>query len=489
VAAIGWFGAPNYTLARLVLQRGVGLIYLIAFVVTAAQFRPLVGEHGLEPISRVLRSVPFRRSPSLFYLRYSDRLLMAVSGVGIVLSGAVVIGLVGHTPLWACLLVWALLWILYLSIVNVGQTFYGFGWETLLLEAGFLAIFLGSRDTAPPALVLWLFRWLVFRVEFGAGLIKLRGDPCWRDLTCLYYHHQTQPLPNPLSWHFHHLPKPLHRVEVLANHVAQLIVPFGLFAPQPIAGGAAAVIILTQCWLVLSGNFAWLNAITIVIAASALPNGLLGHLRPEPAAATATPYWWVGAVVAVTAVVLVESYRPVHNLLSRRQVMNTSFNSLRLVNTYGAFGHITKTRVELIIEGTDDESITDDTEWLPYEFKAKPGKPSRRPPQIAPYHLRLDWLMWFAAMSSPQAHAWIIELVAKLLENDRLTVRLLRHNPFPQAPPTYVRIMAYRYEFTSRQERRDTGNWWARSLIGPYLGPMSLRRPSMGERATGWFAH
>ena len=166
--------------------------------------------------------------------------------------------------------VWLVLWALYLSVVNVGQTFYGFGWETLLLEAGFLAVFLGPAAQAPPTLVLWLYRWLLFRVEFGAGLIKLRGDRCWRDLTCLDYHHETQPLPGPLSWFFHHLPARLHRVEVLANHATQLVVPFGLFAPQPVAGAAALVIVVTQAWLLVSGNFSWLNLITIVLATSAL---------------------------------------------------------------------------------------------------------------------------------------------------------------------------------------------------------------------------
>ena len=168
---------------------------------------------------------------------------------------------------------------------------YGFGWESLLLEAGFLAIFLGNDDTAPPVLVLWLVRWLLFRVEFGAGLIKLRGDPCWRDLTCLYYHHETQPMPGPLSWFFHHLPKPLHRVEVAGNHFAQLVVPFALFAPQPVASVAAAIVIVTQLWLVLSGNFAWLNWITIILAFSAIdhPSACSGAARCPSRRLTAQP--------------------------------------------------------------------------------------------------------------------------------------------------------------------------------------------------------
>ncbi|MFD0384820.1 lipase maturation factor family protein [Streptomyces stramineus] len=216
-------------------------------------------------------------------------------------------GAADAVPLWASVVLWAALWVMYLSIVNVGQTWYGFGWESLLLEAGFLAVFLGNARTDPPVLVLWLMRWLLFRVEFGAGLIKMRGDTCWRDLTCLYYHHETQPMPGPLSRLFHRLPRPVHRVEVAANHVAQLVVPVLLFTPQPVASVAAAVVICTQLWLVASGNFAWLNWLTIVLAFSAVDGaaaaGVLGlPAYPPPAAppragsrsssSPRRPWWW-----------------------------------------------------------------------------------------------------------------------------------------------------------------------------------------------------
>src|SRR5262249_50086629 len=174
--------------------------------------------------------------PSLFHLRYSDRLLTIVAWSGVVLAAALVAGLPQAGPVWAPMLAWLVLWALYLSIFNVGQGFYGFGWGSLLVAGGFLAIFLGPASVAPPTAIIWLIRWLLFRVELGAGLIKLRGDPCWRDLTCLYYHHETQPMPNPLSWYFHHLPKPLHRLEVAGNHVAQLVAPLRPVAPQPVAG-------------------------------------------------------------------------------------------------------------------------------------------------------------------------------------------------------------------------------------------------------------
>jgi lipase maturation factor len=394
----------------------------------------------------------------------------------VALAAAALAGLPELGPAWVSMLAWFVLWALYLSIVNVGQTFYGFGWETLLLEAGFLAVFLGPAGTAPPTLVLWLFRWLLFRVEFGAGLIKLRGDRCWRDLTCLDHHHQTQPLPGPLSWWFHHLPRPLHKLEVLANHATQLVVPFGLFAPQPVARVAGLAIVVTQAWLVASGNFSWLNLITIVLAAASLDDTLLGAVLPvDPPATLATPAGWQqAAVVALTLLVGVLSVRPARNLVARRQLMNASFDPLRLVNTYGAFGAITKVRHEVVLEGTDDPAPGPATVWKEYRFKAKPGDPRRRPPQVAPYHLRLDWLLWFAAMSPPSAHPWMVGLITRLLEHDRPTLKLLGPNPFPDRPPRLVRARLYRYRFTTPAERRQTGAWWVRDLVGEYLPPLRL---------------
>ena len=474
---MGWFSAPGYWLSRLVFERALAVLYFMAFLSARNQFRVLIGERGLLPVARLVAAVPFRRSPSIFHWRYSDRDFAAVAWIGMVASAAILFGLVDRAPLWGAMLVWALMWVLYLSIVNVGQLWYSFGWESLLLETGFLAVFLGPSRSAPPTVVLWLLRWLLFRLEFGAGLIKIRGDPCWRDLSCLYYHHETQPLPNPLSWYFHHLPKPLHKLEAVANHLAQLLVPFTLFTPQPVAGVGAAVIIVTQSWLMLSGNFSWLNAITITLAISALGDSALRHLpHPAPPHHLAGPgIGYEVAVLCLLALVAVLSWWPARNLVSRRQIMNFSFNRWHLVNTYGAFGSITRARHEIVLEGTGDEELTDATVWREYEFKGKPGDPMRRPPQVAPYHLRLDWLMWFAALSPSYAESWFIAFVGKLLDNDRATLKLLRHNPFPHLPPTFVRARLYRYQFTDPREHRRTGAWWTRSLIGDFLPPVTSR--------------
>jgi hypothetical protein len=466
---VDWFTAPDYWLSRLVLQRALAAVYLFAFLTAALQFRALLGERGMLPIPRFVARVSFARAPSLFHAHYSDRFFAACAWAGCAVSVALLAGADSELPLWAGILLWLVPWALYLSIVNVGQTWYAFGWESLLLETGFLAAFLGNDEVAPPVVVLFLLRWILFRVEFGAGLIKLRGDACWRKLTCLDYHHETQPMPGPLSWFFHHLPKPLHRVEVAANHVTQLVVPFLLFAPQPIASAAAALMIVTQLWLVLSGNFSWLNWITVVLAVSAL------RLPGAAPSVTSAPLWYEVVVLAVAALLLFLSYRPVLNMISRRQVMNRSFDPLHLVNTYGAFGSVSRVRYEVVVEGTLDDTPREDSDWREYEFRGKPGAPRHWPRQFAPYHLRLDWLMWFAALSPAYAGEWFGGLVERLLENDRDTLRLLRRSPFPpDTPPRHVRARLFRYRYTTWRELRETGACWERTYVREYLPPTRL---------------
>jgi len=475
---MSWFAAPDYWFARLVFERGLAAIYLIAFTAAGLQFRGLLGANGLLPIPRYLRHVSFWKKPGLFHLRYSDWFFAAVAWSGAALGAAMTGGLGDAIPLWGAMLAWLTLWALYLSIVNVGQVWYSFGWESLLLEAGFLAVFLGNSRTAPPVLLVWLLRWLLLRLEFGAGLIKLRGDRCWRDLTCLRYHHETQPMPGPLSWFFHHLPGPLHRAEVLGNHVAQLAAPVVLFAPQPAATVAAVIMVITQLWLVASGNFAWLNWLAIVIGCSVIDTSLAGGLLPTPPRLAPAPPWYEALVIAYAAAVVALSYRPARNLLSRRQLMNASFDPFHLVNTYGAFGSISRQRYELVIEGTADPAPGAQARWLEYEFVGKPGDPRRRPPLVAPYHLRLDWLMWFAALSPAYAEPWLPRLLYGLLDGDPDVLSLLRTNPFPDQPPASVRVCRYHYRFTTWRQLRQTGAWWERTPAGMFQEPVTLRGPA-----------
>src|SRR5262252_4754763 len=225
----------NYWLTRFVLQRSLALVYLIAFIAVVHQFKPLLGEHGLLPVPLFIEQAPFAESPSIFDWFPKDFAFDLFGWIGITLALFALSGFSEKFGNLASAGTWSALWVIYLSYVNVGQNFYGFGWETMLLEAGFLAIFMGDEKTSPSLITIFLVRWMLFRTMFGAGLIKLRGDLCWRDWTCLYYHYETQPMPNPLSWYFHWLPQPVHQFGVGFNHFAELAVPFAYFAAPPFA--------------------------------------------------------------------------------------------------------------------------------------------------------------------------------------------------------------------------------------------------------------
>ncbi|WP_419804595.1 lipase maturation factor family protein [Terriglobus sp.] len=355
----------------------------------------------------------------------------------------------------------------------------------MLLEAGFFTAFLGPRHMEPSVIPVLILRWMLFRTELGAGLIKLRGDAVWRDFTALYYHYETQPLPNPLSWYFHRLPKPSHRFGVIFSHFMQVIVPFGLFGPQPVAAIAAALCTSQQIWLIISGNYSWLNWLTALLGVAGFSDELLTHALPlHLAFATPIPLAWHIVLYTLAAATIALSVQPVLNLISPFQKMNYSYNRYHLVNSYGAFGTVGKERFEIVLEGTRDAMITPATEWHEYGFKAKPGNVKRTPPQIAPYHLRLDWMIWFLPFSVqvtprgihvPGHDLWFIRFVQKLLRSDAAILNLMGHNPFTNEPPTHVRALYYRYRYTDPATKRATGAWWTRELLGMYLPPVSLK--------------
>jgi lipase maturation factor len=265
---------------------------------------------------------------------------------------------------------------------------------------------------------------------------------------------------------------------VLFNHLVEVAAPFFYFLPQPASAIAGILVVLFQGALLVSGNFSWLSMLTLILAFSTFDDALLGRFLPfhSPPLAPQAQFNQ-GVIWGVALLVALLSVKPVRNLFSRNQIMNTNYNPYHLVNTYGAFGSITRERYEIVLEGTDETVITAATHWKEYGFRGKPGDPCGMPPQIAPYHLRLDWLMWFAAMPSPYYDPWFIRLLAKLLEGDAPTLSLLRTNPFPDAPPVHVRALHYRYRFTTPEERKRTGCWWQRELAGIYFPPISLKDP------------
>jgi lipase maturation factor len=479
-------GGNNYRLTRFVILRLLGFVYAIAFLIAANQLVPLIGEHGLTPANHFLERIQAQlgstsagmlRLPTLFWVGISDNELSIFAWTGLALSLVVLAG-------YANAIILTVLWAMYMSIVHVGQIWYGYGWEIQLLETGFLSIFLCPLldprpfpKRPPPLLVIWLFRWLGFRIMLGAGLIKLRGDPCWRDLTCLFYHYETQPIPSPLSRYLHFAPQWFHKVEAVWNHFIELIVPWFSFGPRHARHVAGVLLVSFQVFLIISGNLSFLNYVTIIPFLACFDDTSLRRILPkalvrraERAAQQSEPSRAQNYLaVALSILVAYLSIAPVTNLVSGRQLMNYSYDPLDLVNTYGAFGTVGRERDEIIFEGTDDAFITGDTQWKEYEFKAKPGDPNRRPPFVAPYQPRIDWQIWFAAMASPAEYPWTLHFVWKLLHNDRGTLSLIAHNPFPNAPPHFIRARLYRYRFAPLGDPA----WWRREPIAEWLPALS----------------
>lgn len=509
--------APGYWLTRFVILRLLGLVYLTAFLVAANQIVPLVGHRGLTPADVSLERMEqqsggnwaaFRESPTVFHWDCSDNFLQAMAWTGVVLSALVLCGF-ANVPLML------VLWALYMSFVHIGEIWYGYGWEMQLLETGFLGMLLCPlldprpfARRAPPVVVLWLYRWLIFRIMVGAFLIKWRNDECWRDLTALCYHYETQPVPNPLSRFLHFAPVWFQKFGVLWNHFIEIVVPWFAFWPRIGRHIAGVLLVSFQVILIMSGNLSFLNWLTIIPCLACFDDSFWRRVLPgfltrqaeraaeeEMAKRTASRLHRGGhcahtaVTVAFAGLVAWLSIPVVENLFSKDQQMNASLGTLsqlHLVNTYGAFGDVGRERPELIFQGTDDVLPDEAAAWREYEFKVKPGDVMRRPAIITPYHHRLDWQVWFAAMDSPGCRERFAAFVWHLLRNDPATLGLIAKNPFPDKPPRYIRVLRHRYKFAP--PGNPDGAWWTRERMDVWLPPISLSNRSVGGflELQGW---
>ena len=486
---------PTYWLTRFMILRLLGIVYAVAFLVAINQLVPLIGSNGLLPLGNYLNQVSaasgsvgagFMRLPSVFWLWHSDTALLTVAWAGFVLSLVVVAGY-ANAPILG------VLWFLYMSIVHAGQDWYGYGWEIQLTETGFLAIFLCPfldmrpfPKRAPSTVIIVLFRWLVFRMMLGSGLIKLRGDKIWKNGTALYYHFETQPIPGPFSRWFHFLPRVVLKMGVWFNWLAEMVAPWFIFWPRICRHIAGIILVLLQIILIFSGNLSFLNWLTIIPALACFDDGFWAKLLPsrlvrkaDTAAANAPEesVTRLMAVWVVAALVAILSIQPVINMLSTAQVMNTSFDPFDLVNTYGAFGTVGQERLNVVFEGTMDDTTNNKAVWKEYDYKYLPTKLDKMPPQIAPYQPHLDWQMWFAAMSTADQYPWTYNLVWKLLHNDPGAVGLFAGNPFPNQPPRYIRAVLYRYHFA--KPGNPQGLYWTRERIGDWIPAVSVNDPAL----------
>jgi hypothetical protein len=399
-------------------------------------------------------------------------------GGGIVLSALLILDIAPGPAL-------AALWASYLSLTVIGQIFMGYQWDALLLETGFLAIFFAPLQLRPrwprrePSRVtLWLLRWLLFRLMFSSGLVKLAsGDPTWASFTALTSHYETQPLPTPLAWYAHQLPFWFQQLSALGVLVIELLVPFLIFVPLRRARlAAAAALVFLQALIALTGNYTFFNLLAVTLCVLLLDDAFLRRFVPERILARfprhpIRPRYRLWFVVPLAAAILTPSLTLLAAQLGvpLRSLPGPAVDTLRLalpfhlVGAYGLFANMTTSRPEIVVEGSDDGQ-----NWRAYEFRYKPGDLSRPPPWVAPHQPRLDWQMWFAALGSYEQNLWFGRFLARLLEGSPEVLALLERNPFPDSPPQFVRAILYDYHFTDYAQRSADGRWWRRRELRPY---------------------
>ncbi len=494
----------THQLVRWVFLRGLGLIYLAAFVSLWVQIVGLVGTRGVLPARPTLEALRQQATvekvglnlyhvvPTLCWFGASDNTLRFQCAAGSLLAVLVIIG-IAPAP---CLF---LLWAIYLSLATVCREFLSFQWDYLLLEVGWLSVFLAplqllprSSGAAPPSkIILWLLRWLLFRLMFESGWVKLlSNDVSWHALTALNFHYETQPLPTWIGWYAHQLPAWVQKTSTVIMFAIELVIPFLIFTPRRPRQFGSMVLIAFQAAIFLTGNYCFFNLLTIALCLLLFDDVAFRKLVPakwrlgSPVVAQGPKmlHWPRQVTVPLLCLTVVISMMQFSGIFRMRAPWPRTLVEVyewiapfRSLNTYGLFAVMTTNRPEIIVEGSMDGQT-----WLAYEFKYKPGDVNRRPAFVAPHQPRLDWQMWFAALSRYEQNPWLLNFCARLLEGSPEVLALLQRNPFPHRPPRYIRAVVYDYHFTSFTTRQKTGAWWRREFKGLYMPVVSLRG---GEQA------
>ena len=470
---------PRFDLVSWLFLRAIGLIYLAAFVSFGVQALGLIGSHGILPLSEFVSAIQsqlgsegYWRVPMVFWLNQSDFAIQAACWAGAALSLLLIFNVMPRLSLF-------FLYALYLSLFYAGQEFMGFQWDLLLLEVGFLALLL-SMATKPG---IWLLRWLLFRFMFLSGAVKLMsGDPTWANLSALSYYFQTEPLPTPLAWYAHHLPQAILIALTAATLFIEIGLPFLIFCPRRVRFVAAFGFLLLQAVILLTGNYAFFNLLTMALCLVLFDDAALRKVLPvrlTPAVHDQVreikPRSIVSFAVGAFALLIVfTGISQLHAMFSGRisipaAWLDGEIAPLRIVNTYGLFAVMTTTLPEIVVEGSDDG-----VHWLEYGFKYKPGDVMRRPLWNFPHQPRLDWQMWFAALGTASENSWFSMFMQRLLENSPRVTALLGSNPFPRKPPLFVRALLYDYRYSSPEEKKATGVWWVRQPEGIYFPAITL---------------
>jgi predicted DCC family thiol-disulfide oxidoreductase YuxK len=499
---------PTYLWARRWFLRVLGVIYLVAFVSLWAQVDALLGSDGMSPVNQFLPAVraqvgpdAYRLLPTLCWFNSSDAFLHFLCGSGVFCSLLLIVGIAPAVSLVA-------LFVFYLSLTIAGQTFFSFQWDVLLLETGFLSIFLApwrlwSRElllwpglaipaTAPVSRAgLFLLKLLLFKLMVMSGVVKLTsGDDSWWNLTALDYHYWSQPLPTVFGWWADKSPEWFKHFSVAFCLIVEIIVPFFIWAPRRLRLIAAGLLIFLQLAIAITGNYCFFNLLTIALCLLLIDDASIRRRNVEGRASPASEElrppnakWIIErlstygaiAVIIVTlpinAWLIFSAFKPLSQPPHALANLHERLEAFRIVNGYGLFRVMTKDRCEIVLEGS-----ADGVDWLPYEFKWKPGDMKRAPGWCAPHQPRVDWQMWFAALGTPRENPWFVALIFRLLQGSHDVNGLLARNPFPEKPPRYIRAMFYRYRFTTLDELRQTGAWWKREELREYLPTLSLEQ-------------
>ena len=478
---------PDSVWVRYFFLRALALIYLAAFWSLNSQIIGLAGHNGIVPADNFMTQVRtyveqqqigvgrYFLEPTLCWFKTSDGFLRGLCVAGIIASLLLLAGVA--SPI--CLIA---LWLLHLSLTTVSGVFLQFQWDNLLLEVGLLAIFLGpfnlfsrpTRERNPSLIIVWLLRWLLFRLMFQSGCVKLLSDdPLWRNLTALSVHYETQPLPTWIGWYAHQLPMWMHKTSCALMFFVELVVPFFIFTPRQIRVWAVPPLVGLQVMILLTGNYCFFNWLTIALCLFLLDDRMLR--RPLPSAPPLSHRAMIARNIGFgifAAFIGLLSLMPVISMSGFRGwpkglvAMYQKAAPFRSVNSYGLFAVMTPSRPEIIVEGSNDGET-----WVAYEFKYKPGRLDRRPRFVAPHQPRLDWQMWFAALGDYRGNPWLVNFCIRVLQGQPEVLSLLEMNPFPNGPPKYIRAKVYDYRFTGF----GSGRWWRRELKGEYLPAISLK--------------
>jgi lipase maturation factor 1 len=464
----------TFFVAQWVFIKLLGLTYFIAFGSLLLQVKGLYGSNGIIPLTEIFKGIKraknylhYYYTPSIFWISTSDKMLVGTAVAGMLISLLVLAGLSVSFSLF-------ILYFLYLSFTTVCIYFLSFQWDILLLEVGF-AGFLFSLQTPPLPITVFLMWVILFRFMFSSGIVKfLLGSQEWRNLTAMDYHYETQPIANRWAYYFHHQSKAFSKFSTVMIFFSEIILPFFIFTTAELRLFACIFMVLFQILIMFTGNFAFFNILTIALCFTLVDDSFVPALKNVLAPVVATPDLATAFFVSITSMLLivlnfmqlVDLFKPLPFIERILRIIQPFY----LVNRYGLFSYMTTRRFEIIVEGS-----LDGEHWQAYEFKWKPGDLKIPPRQVAPHQPRLDWQMWFAALGQSRQNPWFMYFMFRLLEDSPYVLKLLKHNPFADAPPKYVRALLYEYHFSTAEEKKMSGEWWKRKYLGLYLPPVDRR--------------